>query len=390
MIASAPDTQIQGGGVRTLLTDQQHHQCPDCLSIELAATPVQPSSTEPEQIHLYLTINFNQQWESLLDGRVKFGLKGGVLRLKLDNSEFSLATSELKTAQFQLTPSPVSIKDSATNSVWAFEIKIGDSVLQGSLKNAKLGTVNVKAKPSLIEALFEVSKQDVHLTDAEGLWRHDISPNKHAVLERKLALFLLETKLTPYVSWVKLSYEQLPASSPPVAPPSRAIAPQALQDLGNLIQRLSAVETNNFLELAKIANLNPLIDFAGSSLCGTSLNGLDLNGANFSHTNLRGADFSDADLGDAKLSGAKLSGADFSGAYLANADLIQANLHRASLALANLSGANLSGANLSEANLSSANLSSAIVQKAQFGRNLGISEEAKLNLKQRGAIFGES
>jgi hypothetical protein len=41
----------------------------------------------------------------------------------------------------------------------------------------------------------------------------------------------------------------------------------------------------------------------------------------------------------------------------------------------------------SRADLSDADLSGAIVEKAQFGENTGLSEEMKLDLKQRGAIF---
>ncbi len=87
-------------------------------------------------------------------------------------------------------------------------------------------------------------------------------------------------------------------------------------------------------------------------------------------TNLSLADLSDADLSGADLSGANLSGADLSDANLSDADLSDANL----------SGAKLSGANLSRA----------VVEKARFGANLGVTEEMKLDLKRRGAIFNDS
>jgi uncharacterized protein YjbI with pentapeptide repeats len=75
---------------------------------------------------------------------------------------------------------------------------------------------------------------------------------------------------------------------------------------------------------------------------------------------------------------------------LTNVSLSGANLVRANLSDANLSGANLSDANLSGANLSGANLSGAVVEKARFGANLGLTEEMKLDLKQRGAVFEDS
>jgi uncharacterized protein YjbI with pentapeptide repeats len=101
--------------------------------------------------------------------------------------------------------------------------------------------------------------------------------------------------------------------------------------------------------------------------------------------NLSGADLSDADLSGANLSGANLSGADLSDADLSGADLSDADLSGA-----NLSGANLSDANLSDANLRGANLIDAIVEKAQFGASLGLTEEMKIDLKRRGAIFEDS
>ena len=420
----------------TLSPLESENKCPDSLWMQLEGIPVQSGSTDTEQLELYLTINFNEQWEPLLGGRIKFGLKGGELKLKLENGEMPLATGELngsfdlsvqkerqqqqgsktqsnveaslaeskpgvqdklgtekttgETAQFQLSSCQVLTKGSEVDPAWSFAVKTGKPVLNGLLKKAKLGTVNVTRQPCCIEATFEVSAQDVFMTDAEGLWHHDISPNKHAVLERKLILFLLETKLKPYLSWVQLRYE-FPVPDPsPVETDNEAIAPQALQQLQELIQRISEAKINNFMELAQIAGVNPAMDLAGGNLLGTNLSGVDFSGANLYRVNLRGAELDDADLSEANLSNANLGGADLSGAYLANADLSHANLHRASLALANLSGANLSGADLSEANLSNTNLSGAKLKDARFGKNPGISEEAKLNLKQRGAIFEES
>jgi PAS domain S-box-containing protein len=97
----------------------------------------------------------------------------------------------------------------------------------------------------------------------------------------------------------------------------------------------------------------------------TNLSGAELSGSNLSGSNLSGAD----------LSGANLSGADLSGANLSSTDL---------------SGANLTHTDLRGANLSHADLSSTDLEHALFGDNLGISEEIKLALKQRGAIFEDS
>lgn len=403
----------------TLYPLESQNKCPDCLSMQLEGIPVESGSTDTQQLDLYLSINFNEHWFPLLGGRVKFGLKGGELRLKLENGEIPLAARELngsfdlsvqeerqqqegtknqsgtqttprRTDRSPLTSCQVSIKGVEASPAWVFEAQGNKSVLKGLLKKTKLGTLNIKRQPCCIEATFEVSAQDVYLTDTEDLWNHDISPNKHAVLERKLVLFLLETNLKPYLSWLQLRYE-FPVSAPSlVEKPKEAIASQAIEQLQDLIQRISEAKTSNFLELAEIAGLNPVMDFASANLLGTNLSRVDLSGVNFCRANLRGAELDDTDLSEANLSDANLRGADLSGAYLGNADLSHADLHRASLALANLSGANLSGANLSEANLTNTNLSGADVREARFGKNPGITEERKLNLKHRGAIFEES
>jgi uncharacterized protein YjbI with pentapeptide repeats len=81
------------------------------------------------------------------------------------------------------------------------------------------------------------------------------------------------------------------------------------------------------------------------------------------------------DLRFTDLSGANLSGADLKRSNLSGANLTNANLSRANLTNANLSGANLTGANVTD---------------AQFGLGLGLSNAAKQDLKQRGAIFDEA
>lgn len=363
--------------ISTMPLLESQNKYPDALSMKLEAIPLQSGLTEPQQFDLYLTLYFNEQWESLLGGRVKFGLKGGELKLKLEGGEFSIAPGEFSDAFCQ-----VKINALKEDSVLVFSVKPGEPVLQGLLNQVKLGTLKITDKPCRLEANFAVSPPDVSLTDAEGLWRHDISPNKLAVIDRKLVVWLCSAKLQPYLSQGHLCYQCFPDFSSVESSPN-------LEQLQELIQLLSAAKTNDFLELAKIAALDPMMDFAGGNLLGANLSQVDLSGANLCFTNLRGADLTDADLSEANLHGAKLSGADLSGAYLEKADLSYTDLHRASLALANLGGANLSGANLRETNLSNANLSGATVKSARFGNNPGLDLEVKQNLSHLGAIFDE-
>ena len=242
----------------SMLQLKLENRCPDCLYIKLTGTP-KPSISN--QIELYLTINFNEQWHNLIGGRVKLGLKGGELRLNLHNCTMpyesreltgslasaiektrqeqagnkthvgieaklsnvsvvpipaaktaikagvSTETSQEITDEFEFTTCQITTKGSEENPAWAFTVGTGEPVLKGLLKNALLGTLNIEVKPCFVVATFEVSKRDVYVTDAEGLWSPDISRNKRAVLERAIALRLLQSKFQPYLSQVELCYE---------------------------------------------------------------------------------------------------------------------------------------------------------------------------------------
>ena len=132
---------------------------------------------------------------------------------------------------------------------------------------------------------------------------------------------------------------------------------------------------DNIFEAAKLATLDPAQAFSGEDLSGFNLSQYDLRNFNFRGTRLNGAD-----LRNTRLNGAKLHYARLRGANLVNANLCGAELQDADLNGADLRGADLSGADLSRAN----------VRDAQFGRSLGLTEEAKRDLKNRGATFKDS
>lgn len=266
---------------------------------------------------------------------------------------------------------------------WKIEVKPGNPFLKGLLKGLKIGELT--SQQFRIEAVFEVAKEDIYVTDAEGLWPHDITPNQHSILERILTLYLATNQLQPALSWGLLCDDSSAVKRREVEIVPQAEAAQCQE----IVDRIICAETADFAELAKIANLNPAEDFAGANLRGTILNAMDFSSANLDRANFRGADLSDADFSDANLQNAKFSGADLSGAFLGNANLKGADLYKASLALANLSGAKLENANLVEVNLTNTNLSGAKVESAIFGNNSGLSEEMKVNLQERGAIFQE-
>ncbi|MBE9169167.1 pentapeptide repeat-containing protein [Pleurocapsales cyanobacterium LEGE 06147] len=360
------------------------NRCPDFVSIQLEAIAAQSNDNESNKFDLYWNISFKPQWQSLLDGRVKLGLKGGKLNLTLDNGKFTRINRQLA-RELTITAA----ETTKTNVSWLLEIEAGKSVLTGSFRGIELGTIEAIAHPCSLAVTFTVDSAAVCVSDTEDLWSHNISPNKHAVLERKLSLFLWENQLTPYLSWAQLASGELESWQSLGEKNRQTISYSRLSQLKDLTQQIYAAKTNDLLELTRLAGLNPLTDFAGGNLLGADLNNTNLSGANLTRANLRGANLTDADLSEANLSHAKLSGADLSGAYLDNADLSHADLHRASLVLANLSNVNLSNANLEEANLSNTNLSGIKIAAAKLGNNPGISERTKLSLEQQGAIWDD-
>lgn len=346
----------------------------------LEAIPISSNTANSDQFDLYLNLNFNPQWYSLLDGRIKLALQAGQLKLRLDNSELQQINSQLN-KYFR-----INTESSETETNWLLQLESTKLLLADSVERIKLGTIKITAKSYVITATWQVSPADVSLVDAEDLWLHDLSPNKHAVIERAIAFFYCNNQLPSPLSYIQLgsaNFETQDIVEPEQKP---EITSQAQEELKQLIQQIYTASTDQMDELVQLAKLNLKTDLAGGNLLAANLSGIDLNGANLKQANLRGVVLTDADLGEANLSYANLSGADLSGAYLENADLTHANLYRTSLAIANLIGANLSNANLQETNLSNTSLKLATLKGAKFGNNTGISAELKLILEQGGAI----
>ncbi|NEO13901.1 MULTISPECIES: hypothetical protein [unclassified Moorena] len=240
----------------TPLILQEENKFPDCLTMELKVEPVSTGifpSRETEQWKLYLTIQFNEQWVQMPFGRVRFGLKGGELRLTLKNAKIPLAARNYSgsfdpdvekqrkqqenkenhskveaswdknkpgvkanhghkntggtTDGFHFIDYQITTKGSEDSPAWVFEVKTGQPVFKGLLKEVELGTIDVMAKPWDIEATFEVFTPDVHLTGAEGLWSPEISREERVVLDRGIALLILKHQLKPYLSKVVLKYD---------------------------------------------------------------------------------------------------------------------------------------------------------------------------------------
>lgn len=247
----------------SLSQTEPENKCPDCLQMTLTGIPVQTveppdyleflQSFQTRQIDLYLTLQFNQQWESFPQGRIQFGLKGGALRLRVEGGEvpyesrimgslelvlptverdaeaqvsisdripsaLAVSTLVLQGNDISIPGLPISqthspsichitTKVTEENPAWIFEEEQGQPILSGSLNRIKLATLQVSALPCRVDATFEVSRQDICLTQVQGLWPPEISRNKRAVLDRLIIQHLLERKLQPYVSRVELHYD---------------------------------------------------------------------------------------------------------------------------------------------------------------------------------------
>jgi hypothetical protein len=329
---------------------------------------------------LSLGLNYQEQWRSLLDGRVKLALKAGIFKLKLSSGEF-VPFSEQRDVISVVT------KNNTQEFAWQLLPPRGKSFLDQMNHEIPLSKIILKDEPSYLTGTWEIGPADLSITDAENLWRHDLSPNKHGILERVLARFLVQNYFTPQVCRVQYAIaDDLPHHDPVTIKLSEPSA-TSLSDLQGIIDQIYQAETKNLAEFAKIAGLNLKKDLAGGNFLGAVLNGVELNRANLSRSNFRGAILTDADLSEANLSNANLSGADLSGAYLESANLQNTDFHKASLALVNLIGTNLSHANLTQTNITNANLSGATVTETLFGDNSGMTDTLKENLEQRGAKF---
>lgn len=393
----------------------------DCLSIELTGTPVSQQPDGTPYLDLNLTLCFKEAWQQIDGGWFKFGLTGGKLVLNLENATIPEGLSLLTTAieltgeESQSVSCQVAIA-TETQPSWIFTLNAGTSLLNGELGLVKLARLHLTQMPVRVVATFEVTAAEVQILETEGLWLHDISPNKQGVLHRMLTRSLVELKYQPYLKRAELKYAS-ESESAIATEEMPETADGSLSAIAEAIAPIVSAPTHSLIELAKLANLNLAEDFAGAKLWGIELRGADLSGANLAEAKLRGADLTDADLTEANLTGVHLAGADLSGALLSDANLTDADLHRCSLALANLSGAILTNANLQEANLSNANLSDADlreanlagadlrqagfvltkleganltganVERARFKLDSGLSEEMERDLKARGAIF---
>lgn len=327
------------------------NHCPECVSMDLKMIPL-----DNQQFELRLNVSLAQPEISILTGKIRLGLRALILGLNLQDVSL-VEVKDLDSSSIKRVDNPFSRLPH-----WEIRHLPGQKFLQDDLTDVALGVVKVtNALDFRLAVTLTCKPAHVNLSNIEGLWRHDITPNKHGILERKLAKFIYQTRLNPFVS------EAIFATIDREFNDNGEMSTSALhQNLKDTLQLVYQANENNFVKLADIAQLNLLTDFAGADLTGANLSGLKLSSANLKYANLRGADLTDIDLSEANLSYSHLNGADLTGAYLEGANLRYCNLQSASLALANVMGADLSYANLIKTNLTNTSLSQATVEGAVF------------------------
>ena len=250
---------------RAIAVTEHDNKCPECLHLEILGEPLAPESkgvfsllkkSDPEAFSLSVRIIFNQQWLDFRFGRVKFGLRGGELRLKLENGQMpselrnealkkilareleierqlggeqesksqleGSATPDLWKAslkgvreqrrkesqgdKFQLKIAQISHKGADNQPVWVFENRTGEPVLIGELADS-LGKMLIAGVPWSVEATFTHEMRQVVITGLENLFKDDISGHKLNVFELAVAKLFLKHKTQPYLSRQVLRYE---------------------------------------------------------------------------------------------------------------------------------------------------------------------------------------
>ena len=225
---------------------------PNCLLFELSTRPkiIKNFLGWPSHIHheIFLNINFGEETLKVLGGTVSFGLRQGLLRLKLKGATLPLKNLRL-TSQFELVfnrevtiensneselsatlstkPNLVakmkktdkfstkindqisSIKNGGTEEdrTWIFQKPYSKSILEGLLQEQIIGIFDKIDEPICIEATFETTDEYVKLTRASGFWDSNIGENKGAIIERELFLLYIRPKLQPYLSKLELTYD---------------------------------------------------------------------------------------------------------------------------------------------------------------------------------------
>jgi hypothetical protein len=254
-------------GSKAIAVTEPENRCPECLHLEISGEVVTAKGlfpnrkkSEPDAIALFVRINFNEQWVDFNFGRVKFGLRGGELRLKLENGKMpselrneglkkmlerelsverqagaererksqvegslpvDLSKASLKgvgedrqkdsrSDKFELKIAQISHKGADDQPVWVFENITREPVLIGELADS-LGKMLIEEKDKSweVKATFTPEMRQVAITGLENLFKYDIFDSKLNAFELGVAKLFLKHKTQPYLSRQVLRREVL-------------------------------------------------------------------------------------------------------------------------------------------------------------------------------------
>ncbi len=232
---------------------------PDCVFMKLHNEPLDEKRRSPlvtiftqyqsdnrRKVDLKLTIRFGRHEIKTpkLGSSVQFGLRGGELKLKLENGEMPLETMGLKSefaTEIEIETGRETgreieahlamsggLKDKGTskqsdkvkrkvyqcrtrgdetNPIWVFEAKTGEQgILEGQLTQERLGIVEIADEICYVKATFQIRMQsDLYLIESGGLLgASNLSRNKSAFIERAFFQQFVERKLQPHLSQVEM------------------------------------------------------------------------------------------------------------------------------------------------------------------------------------------
>jgi hypothetical protein len=346
---------------------ESHNPYPQAVTLTLDLQPI----SEGDTWGIRVIFDQQDQWLSLLSGRIKVIIRGGTLRLQGQGGTLRFNPD--------LPPGVQICHRSTSEGQWRIDFGGNPRSLNGDLGGL------TSSPSSHWQATFTITPADLAIADSQGLWPPDFAPNQLAVADRLIAQFLVRDWFPPALSWSQWAIGSAIPWQPLYVLPDAEILREKEMRLGDRLQLLAQSSTPDLLALAQLVGLDPQRDLAGGKFVGANLSGIDLSNAQLAGSNFRGAILTDADLSGADLTQSNFRGADLSGAYLEGANLTQADFRKGSLALANLIGADLTQANLQGTALNNTNFSAANLSQAQLGDNAGITPEQQRALIKNGA-----
>ena len=239
-----------------LKKDQTENKCSDCLFLDAEMS----EGSEQSQMRLNISAFFNYQVETVLGGKICFAVRGGDLRLDLNNIEMSnfLVTSDfdwfvekstriatksttkfsdsieakagvkgsklegnLRSSKTKSDSSESDMQDEAkydswqvtalqgANPGWRFLVKTGGPFLEGNIKNEKFAVLKTVGEKGSLTIIFSTEQRYVFVEVTEGAFWDFGSRDIRQIKVANLYLWhkVLKPVLMPYLSKVIFSSE---------------------------------------------------------------------------------------------------------------------------------------------------------------------------------------